>query len=1395
MSSLLQTFASYVPNLVKRRLIANPQPLEDPVLDRFQASVIFADISGFTALTERLTLESRQQRGPVGAEELTRLLNEYLGQLVDLVNMYDGDVVKFAGDSFIAMWPTDAINEDLQTVTHRAVQCGMLIQSMLNNYQVAENTHLSLRISVAVGEVTIMFIGGIYGRWELLVAGRPLIQLGEASDDADPGDVVISPQAWELVQNQVNGVVLPTHNVRITQIVKSLAVNETQAPPLGDDVELALRAYIPGAVLSRLTAGQTDWLAELRQITVLFINLPNLNHETKLEDAQQVLKTLQTVIYRFEGSVNKISVDDKGATLLGAMGLPPFSHEDDPLRGIQATIGMQDELRKLNTPSAIGVTTGRVLCGSVGSEKRREYTIMGDVVNLSARLMQAGLKTRDPFDIPVLCDEVTYQSSNTRIEFNVLEPVRVKGKSDLIPIFEPIREKRITIVQEVAQASQHDMIGRQKERQQIVEMARTLLDENKNGVVIIEGETGIGKTRLIEDLRREAEGLSLMALKGGATAVEKSTPYHAWRSVFSQLLDMEVLTDPQDRQQHILALLEDEPEFLTNAPLLNAVLSLELPDNDITVQMTGQVRADNTRNLFLQFLYDSASWSPMLLILEEAHWCDSASWALAWLVSQRVNPVLLIIATRPITGNLPEEYQKLFDDPNTKRFVLTNLTMHETNSLIKQLLSVNFVPRQVSELIFSRTQGNPFFIEEMTRALQDTGSIITANGTCHIAPSIDDLTTLGLPDTIQGFITSRIDKLTPQQQLTLKVASVVGRIFPFRTICDIYPIESDRHDLSNHLDTLNNLDITLISTPEPDLTFTFKHTVTQEVAYNLMLYSQRKQLHQSVAEWYETIYIDDLTPFYSVLAHHWSRSIEAQGTDKISVAKAIEYLERAGEQALRDHANQEAASFFNQVLSLGKDYHDTYNGNGNKPITGIRQARWERLLGQSYFGYARYRLARKHLEEALAQLGASVPSTQTGLMRGIIGQVWEQVWHRFRTKSSQEYPTLEVNKMIEIVRTYLSLLQMYYFVDEALLGAYALLHGLNIAENLGDSPELAQSYANVCMLIGNMHLHPLAKLYGRWAVETARRVNNLPSLTSVLATVGLYNIGIGEWKKAYTYLEQAIEIAEQLGDSPQLARSSSIFATLLHYRGKFARSNQVWTDMSVSLQQQANIQIMQSISRGQAKNLLRLGQVEDSVNLLETQVELLNDDVDRISQIAAYGLLALAYLRQGNLKLAYDVANMGAKLTGPLPQTGFSDLDGYAGITETYLAVWQAALDKSDIDVDIEDLKKNIQISCQTMHSFAQMFPIAKARAWLYQGCYEWTSGRFNLAHKSWQKSLVAARKYSMPYEEGLVCYETARRLPADTPKRKELMDRANNIFSRLESTYDLDKVMALEEK
>ncbi len=348
---------------------------------------------------------------------------------------------------------------------------------------------------------------------------------------------------------------------------------------------------------------------------------------------QQVFSELQTTLYRHEGSVNKLSIDEKGLTLVAAMGLPPLSHGDDPARGLSVALEMHAKLRGIGAQGAIGVATGRVYCGEIGGTDRREYTVIGDAVNVAARLMQLASES-------VLCDAATHHATRERFAFEALPLVPIRGKTNPVPVFRPTG--RTTTIGRAG-----PLFGRSTEREFLGVCLEDVIAGNGRRVVI-EGEPGIGKSRLVADLADRARSLGVAVLEGQADGVEKSTPYYAWRSIVARLLGVDGLEGTDECQTRALERFNGDPELLLQAPLLNAFLPLDLPENEFTTSMAGRVRAENTHDLVVRLMDDAVRRSPTVLFLEDAHWLDSASWALTLQVSRRVPTTLLILTMRPV---------------------------------------------------------------------------------------------------------------------------------------------------------------------------------------------------------------------------------------------------------------------------------------------------------------------------------------------------------------------------------------------------------------------------------------------------------------------------------------------------------------------------------------------------------------------------------------------------------------------------------------------------------------------------------------------------------------------------------------------------------------------------
>lgn len=467
----------------------------------YEAAVLFADMSGFTALTERLAARANND----GAELLCAALNKFFGVILDIAEEYGGDCVKFAGDALCILWTVqkpqskgsrkskkgrqkqrknsvvlnDLVDGDndnpwhnLTTLQHAAVAaatCSTEIHRQLRDFPRAHGVRLTVHMGLGVGKVNMLYVGGKFGRWEFVVSGPPMKQIAIAEPLAGSGETVCSPAAWSVLKRFFNGepvaeqdysqyVILgEPHSEAVRQVAETVqaiaesrrqALRKSAANGCADDGIISTSAlhlniglaksFIPNAVYQQLAAGYGDNLvAEMRQISVLFVKVSGLSVDGSgaLGDMQRMMMAVQESTYLFEGSINKLLIDDKGLLVVIGFGLPPLAHEDDPLRAVAAACEIRHRLSfASNGPhltTHIGITSGEIFCGVVGNDVRREYTVMGDLVNLSARLM--GTAERNS----ILVDEATAMHCVRHVQFHTVPPLTVKGKVRAIQPFTP----------------------------------------------------------------------------------------------------------------------------------------------------------------------------------------------------------------------------------------------------------------------------------------------------------------------------------------------------------------------------------------------------------------------------------------------------------------------------------------------------------------------------------------------------------------------------------------------------------------------------------------------------------------------------------------------------------------------------------------------------------------------------------------------------------------------------------------------------------------------------------------------------------------------------------------------------------------------------------------------
>lgn len=1346
MSAVAPALSSYVSRLLFDR-VASGRPFEGPEARQVHAAVLLSDIKGFTSLVEVFAASGR-----TGLEELTWVLNAYFADLVEIVYAHGGDVLWVAGDAFFCYWQA-ASRETLGDATLRAAQAGKAIQARLHERDAGRGRRFATRIGVSAGELTTAFVGGVGGRWELIASGDVLSDVADTERGATPGEVMLSAIAWSLVAARATGRAT-TGGAAIggafaLDVIRVPLVPEPQSPRSETAVTTnILRPFAPPSVLDRLAAPQAEWLLERRRVTVLLTGLPELGEVggDALERIHASVRAFQEVVTRFEGTL-RLDVDDKGIMLLAVFGLPPLAHEDDAERAIHAATALHEALEPSGTGGGIGIATGRAFCGAFGSDVRREYMVRGDVINLAARLMrlESGATT---------CDQATVRAVRGRIAFEALPAVVVSGRSQPVPVFRPSgRVGR-------PQHADVPVIGRAAERALLAAQLAAFRVGGSGGVVLVEGDAGLGKSRLVADISRNAAEAGVRVLTAAADAIERSTSYYAWRPVFTAVFGLTPDMDSTTARAHVLAQVTALPALQRLVPLLSGVLPVQIPDNELTVEMTGDVRADNTRHLLARILEHGTSSALTLLVVEDAHWLDSNSWALLLDVLATVRPLLTVVASRPPGDPVPADYARLTRSAGEWVIRLGALSPGETAELIAQQLGVGAAPAGLVKLVQDRVAGHPFFCEELVRSMVEAGAVRVVNGTCEVG----DLVALDLPTSVEGVILSRLDRLSQGQQLCLKVASVIGRVFLERTVRDTHPVQTERDLVAAHLETLTSLDLTLPEAPEPERAYLFRHVITRDVTYQLMPFAQRKPLHRAVAEWIERAHAADLAPDYGLLAYHWAQAAEP--------VKTVEYLEKAGQQALRGGAFHEALLFFSQAIEMHK--------GGGVEAGSSRRALWEKGLGTAHYFLGDLQKSRARFEAAVGLLDRPVPANAGGATRQLLLAAARQMAHRVRPARYLGRRAQEKAALDECVDCYRALGQIYYLDGEpAQRVAYVTMRGLNVGEEAGPSPALARILSNTGTLMGFMGRPKWADWYAHRAIEMAEREGQYAAAAYVWSINSLMQAQRGDWTRARAANAEALRRLQELGDYSVEAEVWVIRATINICEGDFVAAPDAWSHARALAERNANTQILCWSLLDEVDTALGRDDVAGAARALDAALALKTAVTDGSSTIDKQRATAMTRLRQGRHAEAVAAADAVVEMVTRQPPTGYHWVDFCASAVEVYIEVLETRGEFAR--ANRARLERAAWRGCKALGKLSRTFWNVRPRAWLLRGLLLSYHGKNAAALQAFGKAEEIARTMDLPFERARALLEIARR--SEAAARESRLAAAGEIFERLGAT------------
>ncbi|MFN2120607.1 MAG: ABC transporter substrate-binding protein, partial [Anaerolineales bacterium] len=677
-----------------------------------------------------------------------------------------------------------------------------------------------------------------------------------------------------------------------------------------------LRQTAPQALREKVRAASAGIEGQRKPVTILFTDIvgsTSLAEQLDPEEWKEIIsgahQRVSEAVYRYEGTIAQL-LGDGVLAFFGA----PITHEDDPIRAVRAGMDIQRSVEEYgrgltsyvdNFQLRVGINTGTVLVGSIGHDLHMEYLAIGDAVNLAARLQSECKPGR------VLIADATARLVKAEFDLRALGNIRVKGRAEAVGVFDVMHRKTAPSSGHGIEGLASPLVGRDQELTALTGALRKL-SRGQGQIVTVLGEAGIGKTRLIDEARLDPSLVSLRWLEGRSLSYGQTLSFWA----ITQLLQNDLGLSDGDPEPRIRAALRSRVKALFGdgagdvLPYLAHLLGVHLDEGDSPRRielLDGETLKREVLWASMEYFKRLSEEQPTVLILEDCHWADPSTLeALQSLFSLTDRFPLCVLLLARIDRDHGSWQLKLRAETDFAHryteFQLKPLARGDASRLIRGLLVNPDLPDRLHRLILERSEGNPLYLEEIIRSLIEQGAIVREGASWRVT---GEITSVDIPETLQGVLLARIDRLPDDVCRTLQLASVIGKTFLYSLLLAISPAEPE---LDEHLSQLQRADLVREKTRRPELEYIFRHSLTQQAAYNSLLLERRREFHRKVGEALERLFADRQEEFYGLLAHHFNAADER--------AKAIDYLIKAGDTARARDAFEEAVQDYRRVIEL-----------------------------------------------------------------------------------------------------------------------------------------------------------------------------------------------------------------------------------------------------------------------------------------------------------------------------------------------------------------------------------------------------------------------------------------------------------------------------------------------
>ena len=1212
----MQTVRRLVPNFIIEKYKANE------LRGSLEGAAIFIDLVGFSGMVDSLSAH-----GSRGAETLAGLMRDVFEPLVNAVYAQGGFVIGYAGDAFNAFFPA---GQAQGPEAERCLASLVAMQAYLALHPTVETPFGSFEIALKAG----MGYGEV--RWQMFksktgkhitywMRGASLNRAVFAEERAGAGEILIDAVALEQISECVE-VELTEGAFRITKLLKALpAPSEINEP----EPELApMNFFFPEELAHQPVVG------EFRHIINLFVDIPvNISDEALITPFMETVYALQE---EYGGFFLRPELGDKGFNLLMFWGAP-IAREHDIDRALNFVIELA---ARTKLTLRAGITYRTAYVGFIGAPLREDYTAYGWGITFAARLM-----TKAPQGEFWLDEEIARRAQNT-FDIQFLGEQKIKGFTKQQPVYQLIARKS------EKQVIYHgELVGRKTELETLANFIHPLRESKTAGMLLLIGEAGIGKSRLVNAFQSTSTFKDLpvqwISLQAEELVREAFNPFKPWLKKRFGIRDSQTNAHNWDILMDSLALLAastPEPELASElkrtASILAALVNLTQPDS-LYANLDAKARYENTFLALSALLRAESLHKPIIILLEDGHWLDkdTAAFLSYFMRSLHANkegqyPAAIIVTQRP------ENELSFNTDAFAETLLLEKLSPTNIHTFAENLLD-GAISDDLSALLNARAEGNPFFAEQILRYLLDEKQLThDKDGKYSPAP----LAQLQLPMDVHAVLIARLDRLTQKVRETVQTASVLGREFVVDVLVEM--LRSQREKLPGYVHAAEEASIWAHIS---EIDYIFRHALLRDAAYTMQLEARQRTLHALACMALEQVYSHDLKPFYGELAYHAEKGAL---TDK-----ALHYLSLAGDLAKGAYQNRQAIDYFTRALAL---------------LSEDKRERFELLTKRVECLY--------NLGDSLAQVNDLKEMDKLAHeLNDAILQARSLVRSAYRySVMGDSLRTLEsaskAKELIQNANATEILLTVYMILPDALMRTGRLTEARTVAEEglvhaqrIHD--QAGEAYINLTLgLIALEQDNPsVAQKHQKKALSIAREIKDHylegKALNNLAIAVGLAQ---GDYDAAYQYFQQALAVFEAQGNQrgkglalANLGWISSILGDYANAMRYYESSLKINRALGNHLEERYTYVNLSASSIGQ-------GLKKESLTWANQALDAAHTAQDRIVEHWAYFYLGYAHLLNEEFMPAKQAFSECLNIRQGVDSTTTSIIEARAGLAETY---------------------------------------------------------------------------------------------------------------------------------